>query len=244
MSEKQMIHRLWLGPRQMPSEYAEYGAAWQKLNPEWEVKDWYEEDLNFKVRNQDVIKDLYKRDNGRLGLELYVQMADVLGYELVYNFGGVYINTDIEPVRPLTYMYDRFKLVRDPFAAYEDPHRIVNSMMGGVSRDPFWGYVIVKLNHRYWENPNEEMPLSTGPGLLTDCVHAWRHLGHPFRVIPQDTFNQVHWSQIAVGKNANGLWKDNPDVIGVHHWGHKMTGRSNYVETATDPLGQGVRNLG
>ena len=76
-----------------------------------------------------------------------------------------------------------------------------------------------------------EMVLTTGPQLLTDSIRALSN--ECIVILPTRSFNCVHWSQIAHGEQADGLWKPADGVVGVHHWGHRKTGRSNVVETAT-----------
>lgn len=224
-----IIHRLWLGPVEMPDAYVAYGKKWQELNPGAVIMEWRTVPDN--LRNQDVVDDIRRR--GGDSIEAAVQIADVVGYELVYEYGGIYVNADIEPVRSLDYMYNFYEIPEDAaFAGYEDVHsnRIVNSVLGSPKKHPFWAYVIAALPDRYWQDPQAEMVETTGPALLTDCVARW-NVGRKLdvKVLPFNAFNQVHWSRIPAGENADERWADSPEIIGIHHWGHRRDGRSNYV---------------
>lgn len=234
MSQVKLIHRFWAG-REMPEEYVAYGAKWAELNPGWEVIDW---DLGSALQGlrpdlQEVIEDLYRQDAGRYGIELYVQMADVFGYWLVYRHGGVYTNCDIEPLKPIEGI-----LPDKAWASYENNEdgRIVNAIIGAPNAyDDFWHEVLRGLKARYFASPGEEMVLTTGPGYLTIKANEDRDSIHVF---PVETFNPVHWSSVPKGGKSSDVvhWKDKeiPEgVYAIHQWGHRKDGRTNRVATAT-----------
>lgn len=225
------IHRYWSGPRKMPQEYTEYGRKWEELNPGWEVFDHGEEIIQLWGDLAPVFNHLYERDGGRDSIELHVQVADVVGYALVREFGGVYVNCDMEPVRPLE---DR--LPDCAWASYENHEdwRIVNAAFGAPEAgNEFWSQLLRELPHRYFNNPYDEMVMTTGPGFLTDFAALNGLLDKvPFYVFSKDTFNPVHWKQISDGGDASGFeYPEN--TIAVHHWGHKKDRRTNLIEGNT-----------
>lgn len=239
MEQVKTVHRMWLGPHPMPDDYVEFGQEWKRLNPDWEVKDWTEDEL-LPALNQNVIDDLKHRDAGRKGVELYVQMADVLGYEVIYKYGGIYVNVDIQPVRSLEYMFEHYQPGDAAYAFWCDQEQLVNAVLGAPQPGhPAWQYVIARLPGYYMERRLEEMNHSTGPLFMSQCIkEKYGSLnGQPgqFVGLPVPAFNSVHFHQIPIGSDAHGRFTVTPDVIGVHHWGHRRVGRTNYVETATIP---------
>lgn len=226
MSEYLTIHRFWAGPRDMPEEYAEYGEKWDRLNPDYTVRMWGEEDIKEFPEFKAVFDDLYKRDAGRQGIELYVQMADLMGYAIIHKYGGVYVNTDIEPLKPLP------ELPYDAWASYENnvDGRVVNAAIGAYRpRTLFWSRLVRTLPGNYFSNPTAEMVETTGPVPLTELA---RKLPDRIHVFPLETFNSVHWKQVPQGGDASGF-EYPEEAIAVHHWGHRRDGRTNRVESAT-----------
>lgn len=224
------IYRYWAGPNPMPSQYVEYGKQWEELNPGWQCIDYGEEILQLWDDLAPVFNHLYERDAGRDSTELHVQVADVVGYALVREFGGVYVNADMQPLQPL-----EGKIPDQAWASYENEEdwRIVNAAIGSpVSNDPFWVGLLMELPDNYFRDPYDEMVMSTGPGFLTRYANQNRHL---INILPKSTFNSVHWKQIADGGDASGFSYP-PDALAVHHWGHrKLVGgrlRSNKIEDA------------
>lgn len=223
-----LIHRFWAG-KEMPEDYTVFGQMWQDMNPDWQVVLWNEQCLVEYPDLKPIFDSLYERDGGRHGIELYVQMADVMGYALAERFGGVYVNCDMEPVRPLDGLPDR------AWASLENNEdgRIVNAAIGAPEpNDRFWSGLLAGLEERYFSNPTAEMIDTTGPAYLTEYAHA-----HPEQlfVYPVETFNPIHWSNVPRGGDASSVFEaeHHPSTIAVHHWGHRKDGRTNRVEMAT-----------
>lgn len=228
MTYKRIIHRYWSGPKEMPQKYVEFGEKWEELNPGWIVIDHSEEVLQLWDDLSDVFNHLYERDAGRDSIELHVQVADVVGYSLVREFGGIYVNCDMEPV---SYNIEE-QLPNMAWASYENEEdwRIVNAAIGAPrGDDPFWTKLLEALPEHYFRNPFDEMVMSTGPGFLTEFARQ-----HPneLYVFPVWAFNSVHWKQIEPGGDASDKFV-NPMALAVHHWGHKKDQRTNYIEGNT-----------
>lgn len=221
------IHRIWGGPDKMPKDYRDYGRKWEELNPGWQVKDWTRLP---RLINQAVYDDIGLMDPLLTPdpVAVATQRADVASYELLWKYGGIYVNADIEPVRPLDTLLE--KVGANAWASFEDSYFLVNAAMGGPARHPFWRAVIDALPERYWNARRGEMNTTTGPHLLTSVWKGWDQGG--FVTLPREVFNPVHFSQVPAGGNADGILSEYPpDTIAVHHWGHRKSGRSNLVES-------------
>lgn len=224
----------------MPEQYRGYGEEWQALNPDWELCSWTWDSVgSFTKQSQAVLDDLELRDGGRGTEEFFVQYADLIGYELLREFGGVYVNCDIEPVRPLNHLtsvdteWDNVN-----WATYENhtDGRIVNAAIGAAkAHDKFWEYLINRAIRTYWSKPHAEMVETTGPAMLTDAICDWNDSQKPFEqvmIYPVETFNPVHWSEIEHGGNAASYVACGDFyslTVGVHHWGHRESGRTNTI---------------
>ncbi len=222
-----IIHRLWLGPAEFPERYRGYGRRWAELNPGWKVVDWGvdEEYLPADFPNLDIWDEI-----GRVGVfsgtgatgeqAIAVQRADVAGYGLVWRFGGVYVNCDIEPVRPLEPWIDDVVGER-AFAGYEDQRFLNNAVLGGPPGHPFWGAVVEALGPRYRSMPGAMMNQVTGPYLLTGVWQGWE--GDDFLAVEREVFNPVHYSQVPAGGYVEEFDLDaHPKTISLHHWGHRL----------------------
>jgi hypothetical protein len=220
---------MWFGPNPMPENYQEFGRKWAELNPDWEVIDWTEETYPWDtVINSAVIQHLRTPGPGQTIHEvaLATQIADVLDYELVYHFGGLYVNTDIEPLKPLTELFDRNPaLYENAGAGWEVPEQwVVNAAMWAPEPQmEFWAHVIHHLPYRYFGSPDEYMSTTTGPGLLTTMYQIMPDLLY---VWDRDVFNPISLFEVPYGEDATYNLDDLPEVtVGVHHWGHRKNMR-------------------
>lgn len=81
-----LIHFIWLGSP-LPQECAIMVASWQKFHPEWTIKVWTDSDAKtFGLQN----KIAFDRARN------YGEKSDIFRYEILYRYGGIYIDTDFE----------------------------------------------------------------------------------------------------------------------------------------------------
>ena len=83
-----IIHMIWIGPKKFP--FARNYKAWQKLNPEYTFKLW--NDNNLPVLQNQKEYDF---------LENITAKTDLLRLEILYQFGGIYIDTDTVCKHPI-----------------------------------------------------------------------------------------------------------------------------------------------
>jgi mannosyltransferase OCH1-like enzyme len=60
------------------------------------------------------------------------ERSDMLIFELLYRFGGVYVDTDFECLRPIGPLLEGVEI----FCSYSHPDRLNNAIMGSVPRHP------------------------------------------------------------------------------------------------------------
>lgn len=86
-----VIHYVWVGGEN-PLAVRENIAAWHRLCPDYEIVEWNE-------HNYDMGKCAYLKEAYESGLYGYV--PDYLRMDVVYEQGGIYLDTDIELLRNL-----------------------------------------------------------------------------------------------------------------------------------------------
>jgi mannosyltransferase OCH1-like enzyme len=221
------IHRLWMGPP-MPEDYERFGRSWGDLNPGWTVKDWTKEEVESLDLTNRAIWDHIDTHGAISAINHHplvgkaTQLADVAGYELIHRFGGVYVNCDMEPLKPLSRLP-----VRDDeaWACIESAHWVNNGAMGGPAGHPFWQLVIDELPRRFKELPDQAMHITTGPHLLTKIAYQQKEagVGPQLHILEKNWFNPVLYSQVGIGQDAAAYRRDaiRSGSIAIHHWGHK-----------------------
>lgn len=80
------IHQIWLGGK-FPDKYKRIRDTWMAKNPDWEYRLWTDDDIDdFKLENIDKYNTI-----ANLG-----SRSDIFRYEILYRYGGLYIDTDFE----------------------------------------------------------------------------------------------------------------------------------------------------
>ena len=87
-----VIHYIWLGGKPLPELVKKCMESWKKYCPDWEIKRWDESNLD--VNFCDYCRDAYKEKK-------YAFASDVLRFKIIKENGGVYLDVDVELLKPL-----------------------------------------------------------------------------------------------------------------------------------------------
>lgn len=86
------IHYCWFGGNPLPELAERCIASWKKFCPDYEIIEWNE--ANFDVRFCDFAKEAYDAKK-------WAFLSDCARLEIIYREGGIYLDTDVELLRPL-----------------------------------------------------------------------------------------------------------------------------------------------
>jgi len=91
-----IIHYVWLSET-IPQKVQNNIKAWKNLLPDYEIIRW---DLNkFDVRKNMWVKDALEKN-------MYAFATDYIRFYALYNFGGIYLDTDVNVVKPFDELLD------------------------------------------------------------------------------------------------------------------------------------------
>lgn len=80
------IHYVWVGGKK-PEEVVENINKWKEYCPNYEVIEWNEQ--NYDMNTVPYLKEAYES-------KLYGYVPDYLRLDVIYKYGGIYLDTDIE----------------------------------------------------------------------------------------------------------------------------------------------------
>lgn len=94
-----VIHRIWIkGSPPASPEAIRNGELWKALNPGWEVRTWSGPE-GFRMDNACLYRRAPANDSFRY-------RADLLRLEILARFGGLYVDMDVEPLKPIEPLLD------------------------------------------------------------------------------------------------------------------------------------------
>ena len=87
-----IIHYCWFGGNPLPELAQKCIASWKRYLPEYEINEWNES--NFDVNIIPYTAEAYKQGK-------YAFVSDYARFWILYKYGGLYFDTDVEVIRPM-----------------------------------------------------------------------------------------------------------------------------------------------
>ena len=110
------IHYCWFGNNDKPKIVMKCIETWKRILPDYEIIEWNEN--NFDINSNKYVKEAYENKK-------YAFVSDYVRVYVLYNIGGIYLDTDVEVFKPL----DKF-LKEDSFWGFEEKNYIATSTIG------------------------------------------------------------------------------------------------------------------
>lgn len=182
MSIPKIIHQLWIGTKPAPITLMN---TWKDKHPDFEYIFWNEEEIKkreFTFKCQDKIDDI-EEINGK---------ADILRWEILYKYGGVFLDADSICIEPI----DNELMNKKSFAGWEQeqvrPGLIATGTMGFPKNHPLVKEAIkwILNNEVSQKKANLMAWQSVGPGLLTRMYNTGEFAD--LHIFPSYTFLPIH----------------------------------------------------
>ena len=221
------IHYCWFGGKEKPAEVKRFIETWKKYCPDFTIKEWNEENFNL---------DFNRYCRGAYDAKKWAFVSDVARLWALYHEGGIYMDTDVEVVRPLDDL-----LRHKAFLGFEGTQWIATNMMGTEAHNPVIGRFLKAYDQRTFFKPDGSMDLTTNveewTSLLTReyglVLDGQQQQVSDFMIYPSDYFTPydylngkvsrtpntytIHWfNQSWVGQNK---WRTR-----LSQWFHRLTG--------------------
>lgn len=100
-----VIHYCWFGGNPIPAEYKKYIESWKRFLPDYEVKEWNEN--NYDIHCIPFSEEAYHARK-------FAYVSDYARLRILYENGGVYFDTDVELIKSIGDI-----LQKGPFLAFE-----------------------------------------------------------------------------------------------------------------------------
>lgn len=187
-------------PADVPDPYAGWWQRWLDLHPEWETRTHVNHERPEDFPETSPLWPLCSSG---------AMVADLARVEAVYREGGVYVDWDFEPFRPIDPLLDDVAdLGLDSFFGSEDGHWLANAIFGAVPRSP----IIRELLDALLVADLSEAPnVATGPHLLT---RLFGHRRDEIFQVPSDMFFPLKFHE----RERKGEDFSQSGAFAVHWW--------------------------
>ena len=221
-SVPKIFHFIHLGPNDISSLVKRTISSWLRFHPNWQAMLWRDKDLTRVSRLLPLIR----------GVTKWAQKADILRMELLYEYGGVYVDTDFEAFGRLDPWVDSVSGAicnEVPIRDLSTQRSISNGFFAIAKRHNLVRRALVHLQWRSRPNTiwiNQE----TGPfffrNVLGDDIRALRVI--PSHILFPVTFMErkklKDWKCYEHGPCTNAMLRLNKGVVAAHLWNRRGPG--------------------
>lgn len=128
MAIPKIVHYCWFGGKEKPDNVKKCIESWKKFLPDYELMEWNEG--NFNIDKLQYTKQAY-------AARKYAFVSDVARIEALYQYGGFYMDTDVEVLKSFTPLLEsrcvlgmeEKEYVATSFMAFEKEHPLVEEFL-------------------------------------------------------------------------------------------------------------------
>lgn len=147
------IHYCWFGGNPLPKDVQKYIETWKKFCPDYEIKEWNEQ--NFDVHRNPYVEEAYCHKK-------WAFVSDVARITALYQEGGIYLDTDVEIIRPLDNLLDNHL-----FLGFEGSQWIGTNIIGAEKGHALLKKFLDEYESRKFINDDGSLDLTTNVEKLT-----------------------------------------------------------------------------
>ena len=146
MSLPKIIHYVWFGRGKHSKLQKKCMRSWKKYCPDYEIKVWNED--NFDIEKAPIyVQEAYEEKK-------WAFVSDYVRLWALYNWGGVYLDTDAEILKDISHLLDN-----DAFLAFECSDMVNTGVMGCCKDDKILKEMLIFYESLHFD---KNAPIVTG----------------------------------------------------------------------------------
>ncbi|MCL6458249.1 MAG: glycosyl transferase [Gorillibacterium sp.] len=152
-----IVHYCWFGRGKKPSLVQKCMKTWQKHLSDYQFMEWNED--NFDINKVPFVRQAYEARK-------YAFVSDYVRLHALYQHGGVYMDTDVEVLKPLQPF-----LHHSMFSGFEDNSYVPAGLMAAVKEHLWIGELLDEYRARLFLRPDGSYDLTTNTTATTrNCL--------------------------------------------------------------------------
>ena len=216
------IHYCWFGGNPLPKDAEKYIKSWNKFLPDYDIKRW--DETNFDVNSIPYTREAYKA-------EKYAFVSDYARFWILYNYGGLYFDTDVEIISSLDDI-----IQAGPFMGVEQQNNELITVapglcLGAEKHNELLADLIQYYSKASFLNPDGSLCLTNVVEVTTELLKRGqlRNIDEiqqccGFNIYPKDYFCPIDY--------ATRELKTTPNTRTIHHYAESWLPRSTKIKNA------------
>lgn len=200
MSIPKVIHYCWFGGNPLPKSAEKCIASWRKFCPDYEIVEWNETNFDFNCDSYCAAMAERKK---------WAFLSDYARLKIIYDNGGVYLDTDVELVRSLDALVER-----GAYMGFENADRVATGLGFAAGK----GHPFIRENMAYYENLTDFDMLKACPHITTDLLEAHGLVRDKSRCQEVAGLTVYPEDYLCPKDERTGLTKKTGNTYSIHHF--------------------------
>lgn len=196
------IHYCWFGRGAMPQLAIKCINSWKQYLPDYEIVVWNED--SFDINSNRYVREAYESKK-------YAFVTDYVRLYALYHQGGIYMDTDVEVLKPLDSFLDD-----SAFTGCEDDMMCVTGTMASEKGHSWIAKLLSDYDDRSFILPDGSFDKTPNTKVITDLTineYGWKPknihqiLKDGLNIYPFDVFCAKQWrtGKITITKNTHTI---------------------------------------
>lgn len=151
-----IIHYCWFGGKEKPDSVKQCIESWKKYCPDYEIREWNES--NFDIEANDYCREAYEAKR-------WAFVADYARLYVLYEYGGIYMDTDVEVVRPFDPL-----LNRNGFLCFENDDNVSIGTFGVAKHLLLVNDFLQPYKGRHFKRDDGSFDMTTNLKIITQVL--------------------------------------------------------------------------
>lgn len=200
-----IIHYCWFGGKEKSDFIKKCIKTWEKNLPGFEIVEWNE--YNFNLKEHPFAEAAYETKK-------YAFVSDYVRVYVIYNYGGIYFDTDIEVRRNFLNKLTGARFV----IAFEQPDTLMTGFFAAEKSSPIIKKILDYYENISFYNEDGSLDLTPNPIIFTKEIEKFgltlngqfQEIGDDMRIFPNEIFG---------GYNVyDMIYTISENTVLVHHY--------------------------
>ena len=158
-----VIHYCWFGKNGKPDMFQKCVSSWKKFCPDFKIIEWNED--NFDVHICPYVSEAYSRGK-------WAFVSDYARLWIIYKYGGVYLDTDVEMVRSIEPLLENKAFFGYENIGLETDGKYINTGLGfgAEPANSIVGEMLKEYENTHFIKANGDLDLTPCPIRNTAAV--------------------------------------------------------------------------
>lgn len=228
-----VIHYCWFGGNPLPDVAKKCIESWRKYLPDYKIVEWNES--NFDINVCCYIKEAYEAKK-------WAFVTDYVRLYVLYNLGGIYMDTDVEVISSLDSFLDN-----RAFMGFEDEENVATSIMASEKGFTLYRDILSLYEDKSFCLSNGKYDLTTNVEIITQYLKSiGMNSGNKIQKIGE---MKLYPAEYFCPKNyKTGQLKITDKTVTIHHllgsWQSKWERYSLVIKRRTENKSNGLCLMG